>query len=60
MLRSKNFKLDMMIVHVKQMTPINFGVNGSKEGQGRVDLVGKNGFRSRTEERSGLGTSNLV
>jgi hypothetical protein len=36
-----------MIVYDQQITPIDFGV----KGQGHIDLVGKNGFRSITEER---------
>jgi hypothetical protein len=46
----------MMIGHDQQMTPIDFGV----KGQDHIDFVGKNGFRSITKERLGLGTSNLV
>jgi hypothetical protein len=49
----------MVIGHDQQMTPIDFGSQGVK-GQGHIDLVGKNGFRSITKERLDLGTSNLV
>jgi hypothetical protein len=45
MLRPSNFKLGVMIVHDQQMTPIDFWVKGAK-GQGHIDFVGKNGFRS--------------
>jgi hypothetical protein len=34
----------MMIGHEQQMTPVDFGVRS----QGHVDLVGENGFQSRT------------
>jgi hypothetical protein len=44
----------MVIGHDQKMTPIDFGV----KGQGHIDHVGKNGFRSKTEDRLGLGTSN--
>jgi hypothetical protein len=47
-----------MIGHDQQMTPFDFGVK--REGQGHIDLVGKNGFRSITKEPLGLETSNLV
>jgi hypothetical protein len=46
----------MMIVHDQQMTPIDFGV----KDQGQIYHVGKNDFRSITNARLGLGTSNLV
>jgi hypothetical protein len=51
-----NFKLDMMIVHDQQMTPIDFRI----KGQGHINLVGKNVCKSITKEHLGLGTSNLV
>jgi hypothetical protein len=38
------------------MTPVDFGVNG----QVHIDLVGKNGFQTITEEHLGLETLNLV
>jgi hypothetical protein len=44
----------MVIGLDQQMTPIDFN------GQGQIDLMGENGFRSITKERLGLGTSNLV
>jgi hypothetical protein len=46
----------MMIVYDQQMTPIDFGV----KGQGHIDLGDKNGFRSITKERLGLGNLNLL
>jgi hypothetical protein len=36
----------MIIGHDQQMTHIDYGV----KGQGHIDLVGKNGFRSITKE----------
>jgi hypothetical protein len=49
----------MMISHDQQMTPIDFWGHGFK-GQGHIDLVGKNGYRSITKELLGLGTSIMV
>jgi hypothetical protein len=89
MLRPRNIKLGMMIVHDQQITPLDFWVKGSKvkirlnlltlklgrcfgldqkmppndvgvKGQGHIDLVSKNSFRSITKKSLGLGTSNLV
>jgi hypothetical protein len=36
----------MMIVHDQHMTPIEFGQGVN--GQGHIDLAGKNGFQSIT------------
>jgi hypothetical protein len=59
MLRPRNFKIGMMIVHDQQMNPIDFVVKGVK-CQGHIDVEGRNSFPSITKEHLGLGTSNLV
>jgi hypothetical protein len=46
----------MMIARDQEMTPYGFRV----KGLGYIDLVGKNGFRSISKERLGLGSSNLI